>query len=147
MEKFRFKFNSDIDEDLNKIKSLKVNILNKNDVIKRYNLFKLKKNKEIDTEIHSILNYNINKKQKIESISFKPRSISDSDEEIYIKTNNLKNKLKKYKPTFRFIKSKRINPYECKSRSSSKDEINIGNTIETLNSIYEICQKVSENIN
>ena len=83
----------------------------------------------------------------------------DSEEERFNKLNKIKTRMKKYVNSIKFIRSKKTHPEYIyndysKSRSSSDDstESNILNLekisdkINTLQSIYDICQKVSDTV-
>ena len=92
-----------------------------------------------------------------ESSRSRPRI--DSEEERFNKLNKIKNRMKKYVNSIKFIRPKKTHPEYIyndysKSRSSSDDstESNIINLekisdkINTLQSIYDICQKVSDTV-
>lgn len=109
-------------------------------------------NKEID--LRPRLDSDI---EVIEKSRSRPRI--DSEEERFNKLNNIKNRMKKYVNSIKFIRPKKTHPEYMyndysKSRSSSDDstESNIMNLekisdkINTLQSIYDICQKVSDTV-
>ena len=146
--------NIDIDNDIFYVTGLKNdNIdLNKRKIQKtKKNKYTKKKKEDLQMEVlNSFLTFN-------KEIGIRPRL--DSEEERFNKLNKIKNKMKKYVNSIKFIKSKKTHPeYKyndySKSRSSSDDstESNIMNLekisdkINTLQSIYDICQKVSDTV-
>lgn len=154
LNKVKRKQNEDIDEDIHYITGFKHEDLDFS--------FKKKRRRQIQVvdAFTDIKQRKRSKKIYKKDPNFeipKTRERFDSYEDKLNRLKELKGRMKKYVTSFRFIKRKeKAKPEyiysESKSRSSSDESIEkynitfdkISEKIDTLNSIYEICQKVND---